>query len=112
MGKGGADCLIKTNNPKLLNRVNNSFLRMLKEKSHFKYFKNIIYKGDTLEISTEKTKSSLKTLLMVLRDGALRRREIIQRTCWTEGQLAGHLNLGQKKGLIRLKNRKIYAIIK
>ncbi|MBI2655968.1 hypothetical protein HYX06_06115 [Candidatus Woesearchaeota archaeon] len=84
---------------------------MAKEK-HFKYYKNIIYKGDKVEISTERTRASLDTLTLILKDGALRRKDILFRTGWTRGQLAGLLYRGIKQGLFKLKNRQIYAIKK
>ena len=82
------------------------------EEKHFKYYKNIIYKGNTLEISTERTKASLDTLATILKDGALKRKDILFRTGWTRGQLAGLLYRGIKRSLFKLKNGKIHTIKK
>ena len=84
----------------------------MSEKSHLKNYKNLIYTGDTIEISTERTSASLQYLTMVLKDKPLKRNDIIQRTGWTRGQLAGLLYRGMKRGLFKLKDRKIHLIKK
>lgn len=84
----------------------------MSEKSYLKNYKNLIYIGDTVEISTERTSASLQYLTTILRDRPLRRKDVTQRTGWTRGQLAGLLYRGMKRGLFKLKDREISLVKK
>lgn len=72
-----------------------------------KYFKDIIYEGKDTTIFSIKNKANLKTLLKILEEKPLTRKELMEKTYWTRGQIAGLLYRGMKQGLFKLKNRKI-----
>ena len=83
---------------------------MEKVEKHFKYYKQIIYKGDTLELSTKKMHASDKALYALLKNKPLSRKDIAEQTGWTKGQLAGLLYRTMKQGKIQLKRKKFYLI--
>ena len=72
-----------------------------------KYFKDIVYEGNDTTIFSIKNKANLKTLLKILEEKPLTRKELMEKTYWTRGQIAGLLYRGMKQGLFKLKNRKI-----
>ena len=72
-----------------------------------KYFKDIVYEGKDTTIFSIKNKANLKTLLKILEEKPLTRKELMEKTYWTRGQIAGLLYRGMKQGLFKLKNRKI-----
>lgn len=80
----------------------------MKNNTHKKYFKEIIYERGDTKIILERSNANLNVLIEILKEKPLTRKELIIMTNWTRGQIAGLLNRGQKKGVILLKNRKIY----
>ena len=77
-----------------------------------KYFKDIIYKGKDTTIFAVRKKADLKTLLEILKEKPLTRKELTEKTYWSRGQIAGLLYRAQKRGIIILKNRKISLVQK
>ena len=77
-----------------------------------KYFKDIIYQGENTSIYSIRKKADLKTLIAILKEKPISRKELIEKTYWTRGQIAGLLYRGIKRGLFKLEKRKIYLIDK
>ena len=73
-----------------------------------KYFKDIIYQGEKTSIYAIRKKADLRTLIEILKENPISRKELIEKTYWTRGQVAGLLYRGMKKGLFKLEKRKIY----
>lgn len=73
-----------------------------------KYQNKVIYKSGNFEVSINKMHTSKKSLLELLKERPLKRKEIMQKTNWTRGQIAGLLYRAKKEGLLELKNKRFY----
>ena len=74
----------------------------------YKYQKKVIYKAGDFEIAINKIHASRKLLLELLKEQPLTRKQIIEKTNWTRGQLAGLLFRAKNDGLLELRNNKFY----
>jgi len=77
-----------------------------------KYFKDIIYNGKDTTIYAVRKKADMKILLQILKEKPITRKELIEKTYWSRGQIAGLLYRGMKIGIIKLKNHKISLVQK
>ena len=74
----------------------------------YKYQKKVLYKSGDFEIAINKMHASRKFLLELLKEQPLTRKQIVNKTNWTRGQLAGLLFRAKNDGLLELRNNKFY----